>query len=135
MLKDFSTIHRQSSIYLDRQLKQFGISSGQFMYIIIACENDGLSQEDIASDLKIDKSSVARTIKQLESDGYVSRVVSSEDKRQYCVYATEKAKQIYSKLVDTLEVCEDYLTEELTDIEVDLLNRLLEKMINRIKNY
>jgi len=135
MLKKFSTIHRQSSIYLDRQLKPFGVRSGQFMYIMIVCENDGLSQEDIASELKIDKSAVARTIKQLEDDGYVSRVVSKIDKRQYCIYAKEKAKNIYSRLAGSVSECENYITQDLTDIEVDLLNRLLDKMVKRIKNY
>jgi DNA-binding MarR family transcriptional regulator len=133
ILKKFSTIHRQSCLYLDRRLKQLGIRSGQFMYIMLACEKDGLSQENISAELKIDKSAVARTIKQLEVEGYVLRKVSNEDKRQYCIYATEKAKNIYKDMTDTVEAGDDYLMEGLTDIEKELLNSLLDKIINNNK--
>lgn len=103
------------------------------MYIMLACEKDGLSQENISAELKIDKSAVARTIKQLEDEGYVLRKVSNEDKRQYCIYATEKAKNIYKDMADTVEAGDDYLMEGLTDIEEELLNSLLDKIINNNK--
>lgn len=134
IIKKFASIHRQSCLYLDRRLKQLGIRSGQFVYIMLACERDGLSQENISSELKIDKSAVARTIKQLEDEGYVLRVVSNEDKRQYCIYATEKAKNIYKSMADIVGVGEDYLMEGLTDIEEELLNSLLDKIIKKINN-
>jgi DNA-binding MarR family transcriptional regulator len=103
------------------------------MYIMLACEKDGLSQENISAELKIDKSAVARSIQQLEDEGYVLRVVSDEDKRQYCIYATEKAKSIYKNMAEIVQAGEDYLMEGLTDIEEDLLNSLLDKIIDNNK--
>jgi DNA-binding MarR family transcriptional regulator len=100
---------------------------------MLACERDGLSQENISAELKIDKSAVARSIKQLEDEGYVLRVVSNEDKRQYCIYATEKARSIYKIMAETIKTGEDYLMQGLTDIEKNLLNSLLDKIIDNNK--
>jgi DNA-binding MarR family transcriptional regulator len=76
LIRRFSFIPRQSGINLDRQLKKLNLSFGQFLYIMCICENAGLSQENLSSRLKIDKGSVARTVKQLEADGYITRSVS-----------------------------------------------------------
>ncbi len=132
MLEKFSKIHRLSCVYLDRQLKSAGIRSGQFMYITLICESDGLSQENISSELKVDKSTVARAIKQLEDDGYITRMVSREDKRQYCIYATDKAKNMCKKTADIVKICENYFMNELTEIEEKLLNSLLDKIVEKI---
>ncbi|MDD4773916.1 MAG: MarR family winged helix-turn-helix transcriptional regulator [Eubacteriales bacterium] len=131
MFEKCSKIHRLSGIYLDRQLKSLGIRSGQLMYISLICGSDGLSQENIASELKVDKSSVARAVKLLEADGYVRRTVSMSDKRRYRVYATEKARSVYRKTTDITGSCEAHFTGGLTEIEGELLNSLLDKIVRK----
>lgn len=64
------------------------------MYIMCICDNEGLSQEKLSAELQIDKGSVARTIKHLEKDGYITRIVSKDDKRQHQIFPTIKAKNI-----------------------------------------
>jgi DNA-binding MarR family transcriptional regulator len=87
-----------------------------------------MSQEELASELRIDKGSVAKTIKQLESKNYVKRKTSSKDRRQYQVYPTELAKSIYPTIVEINTNYEHHLTKNLTPIESDVFKQLIDKI-------
>jgi len=124
----FSIIHRQSSIALDRRLKADHITGSQYTHILVICENPGVSQEEISDRLKIDKGSVARTVKQFEREGYVTRLTAAEDKRQYRIYPTDKARALYQKIHGIAVAAEDRLTMGFTDIEREVLKNLLDKV-------
>lgn len=130
----FAVIHRQSSVYLDRKLKRDHVTGSQYTHILVICENPGISQEEISERLKIDKGPVARTVKQFELDGYVTRTVSPEDKRQYQLYPTEKALALYRKLHGTAMESEERLTRGFTEEERAQLKRLLDKVIRNLES-
>jgi len=125
----FSIIHRQSSMYLDRQLKAEHITGSQYTHILVICENPGVSQEEISDRLKIDKGSVARTVKQFESEGYITRLTAAEDKRQYHIFPTAKAEALYRKIHGIAVASENRLTGNFTDIEREILKNLLDRVI------
>lgn len=129
LMRRFSIIHRQSSIYLDRSLKKDQITASQYTHILVICENPGISQEEIAERLRIDKGAVARTIQQFERDGLVTRKVSAMDKRQYQIEPTDKAEAVYRKIHGIAMASERRLTAGFTDIERELLMSLLDKVI------
>lgn len=129
----FAIIHRQSSVYLDRNLKADHITGSQYTHILIICENPGISQEEISEKLKIDKGPVARTIKQFEIEGYITRVISSEDKRQYKIYPTDKGKNLYHQVHNIAVESEQRLTNGFTDIEREILKNLLDKVISNLE--
>ncbi|HPF87904.1 MAG TPA: MarR family transcriptional regulator [Candidatus Limiplasma sp.] len=129
----FSIIHRQSSAYLDRQLKPRGITASRYTHILVICENPGVSQEEISDRLKIDKGSVARTLQQFEQDGYITRYTAAEDKRQYRVYPTEKARALYENIHGLAMDVEGRLTKNFTDIERKILLNLLDKVVANLE--
>jgi len=130
--KQFSIIHRQTAINTDRALKKLGIPYGQFMFILCIYENEGLSQEKLSSELQMDKGFVARTVKNLEEEGFVRRVPSPDDRRQNELYPTEKAKQVYPRIIDTLRRQERLLVGNLSDEERHMLQALLDKIIRHL---
>lgn len=130
LIRSFSIIHRQTDVYLDHQLKKFNLSSKQFMYILCICDNEGFSQENLASELQIDKGAVAKSIQQLENKGFIFRKVSPKDKRQYMLYPTEKSKELYPYLLELTMQCEKNVLSNLTSIESELFKSLLEKLMS-----
>ncbi len=116
-------------MYLDRRLREDNITGSQYTHILVICENPGVSQEEISDKLKIDKGSVARMIKQFEKEGYVTRLTSTEDKRQYRIYPTGKAKALYEKIHGIAIASENRLTRDFTNIEREILKNLLDKVI------
>ena len=133
LIKRFSIIHRKSGIQLDKRLKALDIPYGQFMYILCVCEQEGLSQEQLATVLQIDKGSVARTLQQLERQGYILRIVSAEDKRQNLIYPTEKSKTAYPQITNTIDRWQEELTSNLSAIEIDILANLLDKVLANLE--
>lgn len=133
LVSSFSIIHRQSAIYLDRELHTLGVSFGQFMYIVCICEQEGISQEKMAELLRIDRSAVARQAKQLEQDGYILRQTDPRDRRQYRLVPTEKAKEVHVHIRAILRGWEKELTQNLTEIEASVLGDLLDKVILSLK--
>ena len=92
--KYISIIHRTGSSFLSKEFSKFNIGSGQYMYLIHLYKNDGLSQEELTEILNIDKGTTAKSIKKLETEGFVMRVKDKNDKRINRVYLTPKALEI-----------------------------------------
>jgi len=120
-------------MYLDRRLKEHDITGSQYTHILVICENPGISQEELSDKLKIDKGSVARTIKLFEKERYITRLVSTEDKRQYQIYPTDEARAVYEKIHGIAIASENRLTKNFTDIEREILKNLLDKVIANLE--
>ncbi len=50
--------------------------------------------DQIRNILHVDRSSIAKTIRPLLSEGYIRREVNPEDKRAYKIFLTEKGRAI-----------------------------------------
>ena len=132
-IKIFSVIYWQSQSFCAKRLKDLGVTCGQFMYILCICEHPGVSQEKVAELTCIDKSTVAKAVQQLLQGGFITRQSSAEDRRANELYPTEKAKEIYPKIVEIIDSFNMGQLEGLTDIERDIFMRLLQKVFNHVK--
>jgi MarR family transcriptional regulator, transcriptional regulator for hemolysin len=67
----------------DQELRnKFGITFGQWKIItILANNNDGLSQKEIADKLGLEGPTIILIIDKLEKDGFVKRIVDKNDRR------------------------------------------------------
>jgi MarR family transcriptional regulator for hemolysin len=74
-------------------LKHLDIERSFFPLLIIEAGN-GLTQQELASQLNCDKVQVVRIIDYLSSNGYVKRSPNKTDKRKYELIITEKARII-----------------------------------------
>jgi len=132
LVKKFSILFRRSGVDLDKQLKDLGISRGQMMYLMYISDNEGASQEQIAADLRINKGAVARAMQRFEKQGYVTRVVSEEDRRQYGLFPTDKTRRFYSAVQRIEGEWEEHVMRNLSAGErkslISLLDRLIEDM-------
>jgi DNA-binding MarR family transcriptional regulator len=50
-----SILHRHSQIYINYALKEFGITSAEYSFLLHLYRKDGLTQEELSSYLCIDK--------------------------------------------------------------------------------
>ncbi|MDO5291974.1 MAG: MarR family transcriptional regulator [bacterium] len=126
---------RKSQVYYGNELSHLNISTGQYMFIVTVCENAGLSQEELGELIGINKSTVAKVVAQLIKDGYIVREVDEFDKRGYKLYPTEKAKDIYPKIIEVLEQWKEYLIMGLTADEVTTLITLMTKVESNARKY
>lgn len=130
--KYISIIHRTGSSFLSKEFSKFNIGSGQYMYLIHLYKNDGLSQEELTEILNIDKGTTAKSIKKLETEGFVMRVKDKNDKRINRVYLTPKALEIKDEFLLSINAWENTLTSNLSYAEKEQALTLLKKITYNI---
>jgi DNA-binding MarR family transcriptional regulator len=95
LMKSINNISRCQAAY--RAAKVVGtpaeeLSPCYHAIIIAVCKYPGRSQEELARELCLDKSTITRAISHLEDNGFVVRESNPNDKRSLLVYPTEKMK-------------------------------------------
>ena len=130
--KYISQLYRKGSVFINKEVSEYGIGSGQFMFLLELYINDGKNQEEIAETLKIDKGTTARALKKLEEQGFVTRIKDENDKRSNKIYLNDKAKDVREGVLDDLNDWNKEITKSLTEEEEEMLKSLLEKVCKNI---
>lgn len=128
-----SILHRQSQIYINFILKDFGISSAEYSFLLYLYNKDGLTQDALSSYLYIDKAATARAIKSLEEKGYVIKDKDEKDKRCNRIYLTEKANNIKNEIRHKVSSWSRFLTEDIDENTINMVYSTLEKMVEKVE--
>ncbi|WP_438350550.1 MarR family winged helix-turn-helix transcriptional regulator [Paenibacillus sp. FA6] len=130
-----SLLHRYGNVYMNEQLKEYQLGAGQYQFLAVLYEHEGISQDEIAQLLKMDKGTTARAIAKLEKEGYVERKTFSVDKRIKKLYLTDKAHAFKSKLTSILSGWSSITTKDLSVDEQAYALKLLNKMSLNAEDY
>ena len=131
VLKTMNEITRCGMQYCNDNLEPLGLKSCHASYLREICRSPGISQDTLARRICINKSNIARQIVVLEEGGFVERRSSTEDKRVMELYPTEKTLELLPELRKVLSGWSRYLTQDLTEEEVELLSKILTSMKHR----
>lgn len=130
-----SCIYRNFHKYMHDQLQEYSLGSGQFHFLMMLYRKDGVNQETLAETLHIDKATSARAIKKLEQQGFVTRKKDTNDRRNYNVFLTEKAKKLKPKIRKTLHNWTKILLKDISKEDEQRLYTLLEKIALNATEY
>lgn len=131
LMKYISRTWRCAILYRNDKLEQEGLNGYQHTYILKICQNPGISQEQLAQMIYINKSNVTRQLALLEQNGFITRNPSEKDKRVMQVFPTQKALDIYPSVHKLLVQWNDYLVEDFTEEECHQLHSLMERVMNK----
>ena len=87
-------LYRQRRNYLNAKLADTGLKSPMYMLLTALDHFPGSSQDFMAQHIGMDKSGIARAAYELEKLGYIRREIDGDNRRQYCMYLTEKGKEL-----------------------------------------
>jgi DNA-binding MarR family transcriptional regulator len=83
----------------DDSFKELGLSPAHAYLVRLVLAEPGATQKTIASELKLEKSTVTRFVDALQSKGLLKRSkVGAEDSREQRVFPTGKAKRLEAAL-------------------------------------
>ena len=102
-------------------------------FLFAVCRAPGRSQEEIARELCINKSTVARNLNSLEEKGYITREFLPNDKRQLAVYPTEKMLAVLPEIKRASLDWMSLLSEGISPEELEIFNSVLERMQARAR--
>lgn len=124
----FSQMYRKGRIFYTQELKKFGLGSGQSIFLFQLYKKDGITQEELANTLYIDKGTTARSLKTLEEQGFIKKEHIISDKRLNIIYLTEKALKLEEEITNILKKWDGILSNSLSSEEKETLLQLLKKI-------
>ncbi len=106
-------------------MKDLELTAGQVPFLMHLSHKEGITQDDLAVHLHIDKGTVARALKKLEDNGFIYREINPQNRRKYLLFLTEKGRQIVPKIHQINKEWEKSVCFDLSDVEyIKLLNTL-----------
>jgi DNA-binding MarR family transcriptional regulator len=128
--KNLTSLARMARAYVDPCVAPFGLSFTLVQILIVLFEGDGISQHEVGCQLHFDKGAMARAIKKLEDDGYVTREQHPTDERAYRVLLTDRARREEPAIRAILRGWTAGATRGLSEEEFSQLADLLARMID-----
>lgn len=135
LTRDIIEIARCGTQYRADHLAPMGLKSCHASYLAEICAQPGISQDQLARRICINKSNIARQVAVLEEDGFVRRCSCENDKRVMRLYPTQKTLDLMPQIGEILGSWSRYLTQDLSGEEKAQLDALLGKMKVRAAAY
>ena len=124
-----SAIHRKTYQRVQAKLKAYDIDAGQFFFLRYLLQHQGIAQEEVAQNLRLDKATVSKGIKRLESLGYIRKEVNPADKRENHLFPTRKAILKREEMNEIYLEINRFLFQDLSKEEVKMLEEILGKIL------
>lgn len=131
LMANINTIARCASLYRDKHLASEEITGWQAPYLPYICASPGITQDQLAARLHVNRSNVTRQLAMLEEKGYVRRERSDSDRRAVEVYPTPRAQAALPLVKQAFAQWREQLFCDLTPQERELLEDLLERLARR----
>ena len=132
-MKTLNNISRSQATYRLARTKGSDLYASHHAFLLTVCRNSGSTQEAIATELCLNKSTVARTLGTLEERGYIERKVNPENKREVLVYPTEKAREILPFVREINKDWNERLTEGISESDLEVFYSVLSRLEERAK--
>ena len=129
----FGEIYKQGRIIDDYKVKHLHITGVQARYIEIIGNNPGISQDAIARIEGVNKGSIARAIKKLEVEQYITRQRNKADCRAWCLYLTQRGEAVFAEKECRNSEFENVLLKGFTEEEIDTLTLLMDRLTDNLK--
>lgn len=129
----FLRVNRMHRKEVEKRVSDLGIHHSQHrMLMYISGRDQLLSQRELADALGISPAAVTSTLKCLEKEGYVERVMTEEDNRRNRVTITEKGKQKALESCCLFDSVDRMTFDGFSEEELDTLRTLLGRMRNNL---
>jgi MarR family transcriptional regulator, transcriptional regulator for hemolysin len=128
----FRIAFRSFSRALERRTLPFGVSSGQWRFLRVLWNEDGLTQIELSRRVGMREPTTVAAVNGLERAGYVERRKSATDRRKIHVHLTARARRLKDKLMPYVAEVNEIGMKGLTPQETALIRQALLKVIDNL---
>lgn len=128
------TIDLEITNYLKHRLGQYQLAPEQHLVMALLLKQEGLTQIEIADQLRKDKSGLTRMLASLEKKGFIKRQGCPNDRRCTKVYLTEEGRALSGYIDMVTETTRELLERGFTKEEQEELVRLLMKLRGNVQS-
>ena len=131
-MKLINSIPNCQVLFRKNNLPLEDLTGRQHTFIFSICESPGRTQDSIAQELHLDKSTVARALAKLEQNGYVERKSNPKDTRELLIYPTNKAIEVFPKVKQVAKEWAKLINQKITEEETNKLLNLEEHLHKKV---
>ena len=91
--------HRAFQRLLERRIAPYGVSRGQWYFLRVLWNADGLSQRELSMRVGMMEPTTVIALRSMEGSGLIRRVRGDDDRRKVRVFLTAKAKRLRNELL------------------------------------
>ena len=134
LLREIGMISRALEDISNKEFKELHLNKGQYVYLARIVEHPGIINDALAECVRADRTSVAKSVKNLEKDGLIRKEATVENKKIRRLYATEKGIHLYNLLVREEKYSAQRAVVGLTKTEQEQLLSLLKRVNQNVTN-
>lgn len=123
-----NNIAKEISECFNDRLLLVGITRVQWIALYYLGEEEIISQCELAENMGVKASSVARLIDRMEREEYVVRKRSEKDKRRVDLHLTNKGKKLREELLPEGKKMSELVSKGISDEEIQIFKNVLHKM-------
>lgn len=133
-----SKIKQLSGRIFARLLKEYRIeeispAQGRIMFPL--WKKDGVSIAELARETALGKSTLTSMLDRLEKEGHIKRVPSKEDRREICIFLTERNRILQDRYDRVSQHMTELFYKEFTEKEIDEFEGYLERILANLLAY
>ncbi len=125
MVAQISHLHYSRAHQL---LEGLGLYRGQPPMLRALWEKEGLTQSELAENLKIKPATITKMLQRMEKAGFITRKPDANDQRISRVYLTETGRSVQNEVEAVLQTIAEETFAGLTSEESMVLHRYLQKI-------
>ena len=129
VLREIGIIARALDSIANIEFRDIELAIGQYLYLVRIEQNTGIIQEELSELLKVDRSTIARSVKKLEAKGLVQQKAAKGNKKNKEWFVTEKGEKLYPLILAENDYSEETSLQGFSQAEV----QALEKMLIRVR--
>lgn len=128
-------LNRQLSRRMGALLAQAGtgITVDQFRLLTVLWKSDGITQQELASQVGRDRASVTRMVDILEAQGLLARVADQRDRRTNLLCLLKPGRDLEATAAACAQRALDEMTRGFTRAEAASFSALLDRAITNLK--
>ena len=122
------------SIFIDTQAIAPGLTTGQIPFFMQISRNPGITQDELTSHNICDKATVARAVRKLEENSYLTRTPDPENRRKLRLSLTAEGEAIVPRVFAADRGWEDAVLSGLSETERRSMYAYCHRMAEQSRN-
>lgn len=128
---------RLLSVFFSKHLRESGlpVTPEQWVVLAVLWDNPGLTQEELAAQLSVAKSSLSRQIELMERAGLISRSRDNTDRRRNLLHATPAAGLLKARCGEASDRAQAHLLANTDADEVGVCMKVLAQVKENVRAF
>jgi DNA-binding MarR family transcriptional regulator len=121
-------VARAHRAYATTLLRDLGLYTGQEIMLLEVAEQESMTQRDLVRSMMLDHSTVAKSLRRLETAGLIARQQSQEDRRSVEVRLTDRGRDLVQRIEGAWSELEATTVRDLSASQRETAVRLMRRM-------